>query len=352
MDDKIKPLKIGELTAPFPVIQGGMGVGISLSHLAGTVAACGGVGILSAAQIGFREEGFEKDPIGTNLKVIKKEICKARKIANGGIIGINIMVATQRYEEYVKAAVESGVDLIISGAGLPVDLPELVEESKTKIAPIVSTVKSAKVICKMWDRHYHRVPDLVVIEGPKAGGHLGFSRKQLEIFTPEVYDQEIRQIIELVKEYEKKYQKRIPVVVAGGIFDREDFLHALELGADGVQMGTRFVTTYECDAAEEYKKTYINVSKENIVLVDSPVGMVGRAVGNTFALAEGKKEPVKKCYQCIKTCNPGDTPYCITNALVKAAKGEMENALVFCGENAWKCDKIEHVGDILRELCE
>lgn len=352
MDDKIKPLKIGELTAPFPVIQGGMGVGISLSHLAGTVAACGGVGILSAAQIGFREEGFEKDPIGTNLKVIKKEICKARKIANGGIIGINIMVATQRYEEYVKAAVESGVDLIISGAGLPVDLPELVEESKTKIAPIVSTVKSAKVICKMWDRHYHRVPDLVVIEGPKAGGHLGFSRKQLEIFTPEVYDQEIRQIIELVKEYEKKYQKRIPVVVAGGIFDREDFLHALELGADGVQMGTRFVTTYECDAAEEYKKTYINVSKENIVLVDSPVGMVGRAVGNTFALAEGKKEPVKKCYQCIKTCNPGDTPYCITNALVKAAKGETENALVFCGENAWKCNKIEHVGDILRELCE
>lgn len=352
MDDKIKPLKIGELTAPFPVIQGGMGVGISLSHLAGTVAACGGVGILSAAQIGFREEGFEKDPIGTNLKVIKKEICKARKIANGGIIGINIMVATQRYEEYVKAAVESGVDLIISGAGLPVDLPELVEESKTKIAPIVSTVKSAKVICKMWDRHYHRVPDLVVIEGPKAGGHLGFSRKQLEIFTPEVYDQEIRQIIELVKEYEKKYQKRIPVVVAGGIFDREDFLHALELGADGVQMGTRFVTTYECDAAEEYKKAYINVSKENIVLVDSPVGMVGRAVGNTFALAEGKKEPVKKCYQCIKTCNPGDTPYCITNALVKAAKGETENALVFCGENAWKCDKIEHVGDILRELCE
>lgn len=352
MDDKIKPLKIGELTAPFPVIQGGMGVGISLSHLAGTVAACGGVGILSAAQIGFREEGFEKDPIGTNLKAIKKEICKARKIANGGIIGINIMVTTQRYEEYVKAAVESGVDLIISGAGLPVDLPELVEGSKTKIAPIVSTVKSAKVICKMWDRHYHRVPDLVVIEGPKAGGHLGFSRKQLEIFTPEVYDQEIRQIIELVKEYEKKYQKRIPVVVAGGIFDREDFLHALELGADGVQMGTRFVTTYECDAAEEYQKAYINVSKENIVLVDSPVGMVGRAVGNTFALAEGKKEPVKKCYQCIKTCNPGDTPYCITNALVKAAKGETENALVFCGENAWKCDKIEHVGDILRELCE
>lgn len=352
MDDKIKPLKIGELTAPFPVIQGGMGVGISLSHLAGTVAACGGVGILSAAQIGFREEGFEKDPIGTNLKAIKKEICKARKIANGGIIGINIMVATQRYEEYVKAAVESGVDLIISGAGLPVDLPELVEGSKTKIAPIVSTVKSAKVICKMWGRHYHRVPDLVVIEGPKAGGHLGFSRKQLEIFTPEVYDQEIRQIIELVKEYEKKYQKRIPVVVAGGIFDRKDFLHALELGADGVQMGTRFVTTYECDAAEEYKKAYINVSKENIVLVDSPVGMVGRAVGNTFALAEGKKEPVKKCYQCIKTCNSGDTPYCITNALVKAAKGETENALVFCGENAWKCDKIEHVGDILRELCE
>lgn len=352
MDSKIKPLKIGELTAPVPVIQGGMGVGISLSRLAGTVAACGGVGILSAAQIGFQEEGFEKDPIGTNLKAIKKEVCKAREIANGGIIGINIMVATQRYEDYVKAAVEAGVDIIISGAGLPVDLPGIVEGSKTKIVPIVSTLKSAKVICKMWDRHYHRAPDLVVIEGPKAGGHLGFSRKQLELFTPEVYEQEIRQIIEFIHEYEKKYQKKIPVIVAGGIFDREDFLHALELGADGVQMGTRFVTTYECDAAEEYKKAYINASQEDIVLVDSPVGMIGRAVGNTFVRRKDKKEPVKKCYQCIKTCDPGNIPYCITRALVKAAKGETENALVFCGENAWKCNKIEYVKDILKELCE
>ena len=176
-------LRIGDLTARIPVIQGGMGVGISLSRLAGNVAACGGVGVISTAQIGFRDPEFEKNPIAANLRVIGEEIKKARQIARGGVIGVNIMVATRQYAEYVKAAVRAGADLIISGAGLPTDLPKLVEGSRTKIAPIVSTVKSAKVICKLWDRHYHREPDLVVIEGPKAGGHLGFTRKQLEEYT-------------------------------------------------------------------------------------------------------------------------------------------------------------------------
>ena len=205
----MKPLVIGELTAKIPVIQGGMGVGISLSRLAGNVAACGGVGVISTAQIGFRDAEFEKNPLKANLKAIGEEIKKAREIAQGGIIGVNIMVATQKYEEYVKAAVEAGIDLIISGAGLPVNLPKLVETSKTKIAPIVSTVKSAKVLCKMWDRHYQRVPDLVVIEGPKAGGHLGFSREQLGQYCNEEnmensltqadYDSEIRGIIQVIK---------------------------------------------------------------------------------------------------------------------------------------------------------
>lgn len=347
----MKALKIGELTARIPVIQGGMGVGISLSRLAGSVAACGGVGVISTAQIGYRDPEFEKDPIGTNLRVIGEEIRKAREIAKGGILGVNIMVATRQYAEYVKAAVKAGIDLIISGAGLPMELPKLVEGSKTKIAPIVSTVKAARVICRFWDHHYQRMPDLVVIEGPKAGGHLGFSRKQLETFTPETYDQEILGILAEVKKYAEKYKKEIPVVVAGGIFTREDLLHAMELGADGVQMGTRFVTTYECDASEAYKQTYLRARKEDIVIVDSPVGMPGRAIRNRFLEEkESRREPIRKCYQCIATCNPADTPYCITRALVHAAKGETDEALLFCGENAWRCGKMEHVADIMAEF--
>ena len=347
----MKALKIGELTARIPVIQGGMGVGISLSGLAGSVAACGGVGVISTAQIGYRDSEFEKDPIKTNLRVIGEEIQKARKIAKGGILGVNIMVATKQYAEYVKAAVKAGIDLIISGAGLPMELPKLVAGSKTKIAPIVSTVKAARVICRFWDHHYQRMPDLVVIEGPKAGGHLGFSRKQLEEFTPVTYDQEIRGILAEVKKYADKYGKEIPVVVAGGIFTREDMLHAMELGADGVQMGTRFVTTWECDASESYKQTYLHAKKEDIVIVDSPVGMPGRAIRNRFLEEkESRRESIKKCYQCIATCNPANTPYCITRALVHAAKGETDDALLFCGENAWRCEKMEHVADIMAEF--
>jgi NAD(P)H-dependent flavin oxidoreductase YrpB (nitropropane dioxygenase family) len=347
----MKVLKIGELTARIPVIQGGMGVGISLSKLAGSVAACGGVGVISTAQIGYRDPEFEKDPIGTNLRVIGEEIQKAREIAKGGILGVNIMVATKQYAEYVKAAVKAGIDLIISGAGLPMELPKLVEGSKTKIAPIVSTVKAARVICRFWDHHYQRMPDLVVIEGPKAGGHLGFSRKQLEEFTPESYDLEIRGILAEVKKYADKYEKEIPVVVAGGIFTREDMLHVMELGADGVQMGTRFVTTWECDASEAYKQTYMHAKKEDIVIVDSPVGMPGRAIRNRFLEEkENRREPIRKCYQCIANCNPADTPYCITRALVHAAKGETDEALLFCGENAWRCEKMEHVADIMAEF--
>ena len=347
----MKTLKIGELTARIPVVQGGMGVGISLSGLAGSVAACGGVGVISTAQIGYRDPEFEKDPIKTNLRVIGEEIQKAREIAKGGILGVNIMVATKQYAEYVKAAVKAGIDLIISGAGLPMELPKLVAGSKTKIAPIVSTVKAARVICRFWDHHYQRMPDLVVIEGPKAGGHLGFSRKQLEEFTPVTYDQEIRGILAEVKKYADKYGKEIPVVVAGGIFTREDMLHAMELGADGVQMGTRFVTTWECDASEAYKQTYLHAKKEDIVIVDSPVGMPGRARRNRFLEEkESRRVSIKKCYQCIVTCNPANTPYCITRALVHAAKGETDDALLFCGENAWRCEKMEHVTDIMAEF--
>ena len=347
-----KPLKIGNLIAKIPVIQGGIGVGVILSRLAGNVASCGGVGVISTAQIGWREPDFYKNPMEANFRAIGKEIQKAREIAKGaGILAVNIMVATQKYEEYVKKAVEAGIDLIISGAGLPVDLPKYVEGTKTKIAPIVSSLKSLKVICKMWDRRYHRMPDLVVIEGPKAGGHLGFSKEELESFTPQIYDEVIRDIIGEVKNYEQKYDCTIPVAVAGGIFDRADMDHALELGADAVQMATRFVATEECDASDAFKQAYIDAKKEDICIVKSPVGMPGRAIRNPFVEKTSKeKMPIEHCYHCISVCKPAQIPYCITNALVQAVEGNVDNGLIFCGDNVWRCEKIEKVSDIMLEF--
>lgn len=348
---KLESLRIGELTAKIPVIQGGMGVGVSLSGLAGAVAACGGVGIISTAQIGYRDPEFDAKPIETNLRVIGEEVSKARKIAGNGIIGVNIMVATKRYEEYVKAAVEAGVDLIISGAGLPMTLPALVEGAKTKIAPIVSSLKSAQVICKYWMKKYNRLPDLVVIEGPLAGGHLGFSTEQLAELEHFDFEEEIRKIVRYIKELASEYAKKIPVAVAGGIYTRQDAEHAFELGADAVQMGTRFVTTQECDASKEYKEAYIQAKKEDIVIVKSPVGMPGRAIENEFIKnVKENRIPCTKCHQCVSTCDPASTPYCITDALVNAAKGKIKDALVFCGANAYRATKLESVRDIMEEF--
>lgn len=348
---KIQPLVIGNLTARVPVMQGGMGVGISLSGLAGAVAASGGIGIISTAQIGYRDADFDKDPIGCNLKAIKTEMEKARQIAKGGIVGVNIMVATRRYEAYVRAAVEAGVDLIVSGAGLPVDLPKYTVGSGAKLVPIVSSLKSVQVIIKYWMKKYERLPDAVVIEGPLAGGHLGFSKEQAEHPEELHYDEEVKKILQYVEETEEAYCARIPVIMAGGIYTRKDMEHYLEMGISGVQMATRFVTTYECDADEAYKQCYINARKKDIVIVQSPVGMPGRAIRNSFMeKAKAGKIPHGQCHSCISTCNPADTPYCITDALVNAATGRIEDALLFCGANAWRAEKMEHVKDIMEEL--
>lgn len=360
--DVCKPLIIGDLKAKYPVIQGGMGVGISLSSLAGAVANAGGIGIISTAQIGFRDPDFLKGPMEANLRAIKTEFDKARAIAPKGIIGFNIMVATKNYALYVKEAVKAGADIIISGAGLPVSLPELVEGAKTKIAPIVSTAKSASVICKMWDRKYRRIPDLLVIEGPLAGGHLGFTREQLkeygadtervsETYDKEAYDREIHGIMEVVKQFEEKYEKHIPVVIAGGIYTHEDVCHAMTLGADGVQVGTRFVTTEECDAPMEYKQAYIDAKQEDIVITKSPVGMPGRAIKNAFLESvTGEKAKIDHCYRCLEHCDPNNIPYCITKALSNAAEGDMKHALLFCGSNAYRANRIETVDGVIRDL--
>lgn len=338
-------MKIGELECRVPVVQGGMGVGVSLHNLAGSVAACGGIGVISTAQIGFRDPEFSKAPIACNLRVLKEEIAKARVLAKGGILGVNIMVVTQQYEDYVKAAVEAGIDIIISGAGLPMKLPELVKGSKTKIAPIVSGVRALKVIMNYWKKKYDRVPDMVVIEGPRAGGHLGFNREEIDTLTIEEYDKEIADILQVT------HEQGIPTVVAGGIYTREDWDHYKEMGADGVQMATRFVTTYECDASLAYKETYLHAKKEDIVIVNSPVGMPGRAIHNSFLDRVKKGERFfQGCKRCISTCNPAETPYCITQALINAVEGRVEEGLLFCGSNAYLASELEHVQDIMKEF--
>lgn len=371
-----KPLVIGDLKIEKPVIQGGMGVGISLHRLAGAVAKAGGMGLISTAQIGFREPDFKTNFVEANLRAIRNEFKKAREIAPEGAIGFNIMVATKHYDMWVKEAVKAGADAIISGAGLPVSLPEYAEVAyeemkavgkkllrRTKLAPIVSTAKAAMVICKMWDRKYHRVPDFVVVEGPLAGGHLGFTKEQLAQYGADstdveasydqaAYDEEVKAIMKVVKGYEDKYETHIPVVTAGGIYTHEDVKHQFELGVEGVQVATRFVTTRECDAPDAYKQTYIEASKEDIVITQSPVGMPGRAILNPFLkkIKEGERPAIKSCFQCLEHCDIKTIPYCITRALVNAAEGDEDAALLFCGSNAFRSDRIETVEEVMNAL--
>jgi NAD(P)H-dependent flavin oxidoreductase YrpB (nitropropane dioxygenase family) len=346
----INPLKIGDLSSRLPIIQGGMGVGVSLSNLASAVTKAGGIGVISSAQIGFKEDNFENDSINCNLKALKKEIQLAKEKCSNGILGVNIMVATKGYADYIKTAVDSGIDIIISGAGLPTMLPKLVKGSKVKIAPIVSSLKAAKVILKLWDKHDETTADMVVIEGPKAGGHLGFNADDLEK-EQENFDETILNIIEEVKKYSSKYSKDIPVIVAGGVFDGNDIAKYLKLGANGVQMATRFVATEECDASIEFKEAYVNATKDDISIVKSPVGMPGRALLNPFVeKTKLGKIKVSKCFNCLTPCNPADTPYCITQALINAVNGDLDEGLIFCGENAYKIDKMSTVKEIMNEL--
>lgn len=347
---KYEALKIGNLVAPVPIVQGGMGIGISLGGLAGAVAKEGAVGIISAAQIGYLDAEFNRNPFEANMRAIKSEFQKAKEIANQhGIVGFNIMVAMKHYAEYVTEAAKAGAELIISGAGLPTELPALVKGYQTKIAPIVSTEKSAKVILKYWDRKHKRTADMVVIEGPKAGGHLGFTNEQMEQYHEEAYAIEIQKILEVTKSYEEKYDCKIPVIVAGGIATKEDMEQAMSLGAQGVQVATRFVTTEECDAEEAFKMSYVRATKEDIQIVKSPVGMPGRAIMNPFMkrVMSGEKITPKKCLQCLHSCKPAEIPYCITEALINAAQGDLDQALLFCGSEAYQATKIETVKDVV-----
>lgn len=347
---KLPELKIGELTAKLPIIQGGMGVGISLHKLASAVANAGGIGIISGVQIGFREPDFIKNTLEANLRALQKEIALAKEKAKKGIIGINFMVAMKNYDVLVKKAVECNIDLIISGAGLPLELPSLVKGSNTRIAPIVSSGKAASLICKMWDKKDNVAPDMVVVEGPLAGGHLGFSKDDLISPAPPRLEDILLDVKKAVQPFEVKYNKHIPVIAAGGIYTGEDIAKIIRLGADGVQMGTRFITTEECDAHMNYKQAYLNTAEEDIQIVMSPVGMPGRAILNDFMKKNQKNE---HCfYKCLRQCKPKEIPYCISGALLNAANGNVDEALLFCGAKGYLATQMQSVQEVMDELIQ
>lgn len=347
----LKNLCIGDLTARLPIIQGGMGIGISLSGLASAVASEGGIGVIATPGIGMNEPDYTRNFLEANMRALRKEIRKARELSKG-ILGVNIMVALTNFADLVRTAIEEGIDIIFSGAGLPLSLPEFVHGNiKTKLVPIVSSGRAAGIIAKKWSEKYNRLPDAIVVEGPLAGGHLGFKE---EMISNPKYSLEnlVPEVILALKPYEEKYQKSIPVIAAGGIYTGADIYRFFQLGASGVQMATRFVTTYECDASEKFKQTYIDSRKEDMVIIRSPVGMPGRAIRNVFLdeVSQGKRKPFKCPFHCLKTCDFKNTPYCISLALANAKKGNLSYGFAFAGENAYRAKEIISVKELIETL--
>jgi len=344
-------LRIADLVARVPIIQGGMGIGVSLSGLASAVANQGGVGVIATAGIGVLSLDRETGYVEASIKVLREEIRKA-KDATKGILGVNIMVALTNFADMVETSVAEGVDLILSGAGLPLDLPKYLREGvKTKLVPIVSSAKAARIICKRWLSRFNRLPDAFVVEGPMAGGHLGFSSEQLDD-PGYALEKIIPEVVEAVSIFERENGVQIPVIAAGGIYTGADILEFIKLGAAGVQMGTRFVATHECDADIEFKKAYIEAKKEDMIIIESPVGLPGRAIRNNFinSIQRGHKKPFKCPYHCITSCNCTDSPYCIAMALANARKGKLKYGFAFAGQNAFRVNQILSVRELIESL--
>jgi NAD(P)H-dependent flavin oxidoreductase YrpB (nitropropane dioxygenase family) len=351
------PLKVGDLIANIPIVQGGMGVGISLHRLASAVAAEGGIGVIAGAMIGMREPDVATDPVGANRRALASEIKKARAITDG-IIGVNIMVALTDFASLVRTAICERADLIFSGAGLPMDLPRILrelrdekkEEFRTKLVPIISSARAATIICKKWLSRSDYLPDAFVVEGPKAGGHLGYKPEELDA-PGHSLETVVPQVLEAVAPFEDTHGREIPVIAAGGVYSGEDIRRFLDLGAAGVQMGTRFVVTEECDADIRFKQAYIDAKEEDITIIKSPVGMPGRALKGRFleALEEGRKN-FRCLFHCITTCNPEKSPYCIASALLNAMKGNLDKGFAFSGANVFRVNGITTVKELLASL--
>ena len=345
----MKSFFIGKYEIKLPIVQGGMGVGVSLNGLASAVANEGGVGVISVAGIGLLYPDYKGSYLQKCVWGLKEEIRKAREKTKG-IVGVNIMVVLTNFSDMVRTAVSEKVDVIFAGAGLALDLPSyLKEDSRTMLVPIVSSARAAKVICEKWSMNYNYLPDAIVVEGPKAGGHLGFKREQIE---DESYSLErlIPEVVEVAKSYGRL--KNIPVIAAGGISTGEDIARFMELGASAVQMGSIFVPTDECDADPTFKQVYINAHRQDMRIIQSPVGLPGRAVDGEYIrrIAEGKERPANCPYHCIRTCDYTKSPYCIIKALYNAARGDMTKGYVFGGANAYLAEKISSVREVIERL--
>lgn len=350
---KFPSLKIGSHIAKVPIVQGGMGIGISLAGLAVAVANEGGIGVIATAGVGLSEPDFSSNYLAANIRALKKEIRAAREKTRG-VLGVNIMVALSNFGDMVKTSIAEGIDVIFSGGGLPLDLPQFMESgSQTSLVPIVSSGRAAKLLCKRWSTRYGRLPDAFVVEGPMAGGHLGF--KPAELDDPRFkLENLVTEVVEAVGEYPLDDGAMIPVIAAGGVYTGEDIAKMFKLGASGVQLGTRFVTTKECNASEGFKQTYIDAVAEDIVVIESPVGMPGRAIRNQFLIdvAEGKRKPYKCPYHCIRTCDYEKSPYCIFFALINAQRGKFNRGFAFAGSNAWRATEITTVKQLMDSLAE
>lgn len=341
-------LTIGNLQVPLPIIQGGMGVRVSRSGLAAAVANEGGIGVIATPGIGRFEDSPKSQFTDINETALRKEIRTARAKMKAGALGVNIMVALADYDNLVKTSVEENIDVIISGAGLPLNLPELAKGKDTKLIPVVSSARTLNIICKRWKHHFNRLPDAVVVEGPLAGGHLGYSYDDLAPDSHVNLDDILTEVIECAN----AFTPHIPVIAAGGIFDGADIAHYLARGAAGVQMATRFVCTTECDVHENFKQAYINAKLEDIVIIKSPVGLPGKVIRNAFVdkINAGLTVPFQCHYKCLKSCDPRTAPYCIARVLAYAAEGRLDESFAFAGTNAWKCTKIIPVKELIQTL--
>lgn len=357
MPATLKPLVIGDLEIKIPIIQGGMGVRLSLAPLAAAVANCGGGGTIASVGLPPDTEENRKDKLGCQREYLQKEIRSARKLSDG-IIGVNIMVALGNYEDLARTAAKEDVDYIISGAGMPISLPEFVNGSSVKLIPVISSARGASLLLKTWKRRYNRFPDALIVEGPLSGGHIaGYNLEQLrlqkEIMRKEpLLENSVKDVLNVVGEYEKEYKISIPVIAAGGVFDGKDVARFLRLGAKGVQMGTRFIATFECSAADEFKELYVKACDDDIVFIQSPVGMPAKILKTKFSdkIMRGEGAPFICDYQCLRTCDPAKVPYCIAKALVNAAKGNLDEGIVLAGTNVSRITKIMSVKELINEV--
>lgn len=346
-------MKLGNRELALPLIQGGMGVGVSMGGLAGAVAAEGAMGTLSTADAGWNEPDFAAHPQQANLRALRREVQRAKRLAAGaGLVAVNAMVATRQYADSVRTALEAGADAIVSGAGLPLELPALAEGFEALLAPIVSGPRAAQLICRTWAKRYGRVPDFVVLEGCQAGGHLGFEEADLLSGRCAPLSRLIPEVLAALRPFEEKFGRAIPLFCAGGVATGAEMARCTRLGAAGAQLATRFIATEECDAGQGYKDVLLAARPEDLRIIHSPVGMPGRAVNSPLVqrLAAGMRQPPAHCSGCIKSCRPAETPFCITHALIEAVKGNWEEGLFFSGSRVDLVDRMRTVPDLIDEL--